>query len=205
MRIVGEVFDTENNGLAMFTDWPTLAHIDHGLAPGQYDVALRPGTSAAAYVQALGRRLGPAYFVAQNSRRSQELDLMIALIGALTLLLAVVAGLGVPNTVVLYTREKVHDLGVFKAVGMTRPRWPGWRWPGWSSRWPGRCCRPAGPRAPGPRPRCAPSRTDSLITEDRQQSGRTILRDHRPGGQMKAPVPVIARPTIRVLISRVPS
>ena len=37
----------------------------------------------------------------------------------LTLLLAAVAGLGVLNTVVLQTRERVHDLGVFKAVGMT--------------------------------------------------------------------------------------
>jgi putative ABC transport system permease protein len=30
-----------------------------------------------------------------------------------------VAGLGVLNTVVLQTRERVHDLGVFKAIGMT--------------------------------------------------------------------------------------
>src|SRR4029450_11191708 len=37
----------------------------------------------------------------------------------LTLLLAAVAGLDVLNTVVLQTRERVHDLGVFKAVGMT--------------------------------------------------------------------------------------
>ena len=29
------------------------------------------------------------------------------------------AGLGVLNTVVLHTRERVHDIGVFKAVGMT--------------------------------------------------------------------------------------
>ena len=41
------------------------------------------------------------------------------LIGTLILLLAIVAGLGVLNTVVLHTRERVHDLGVFKAVGMT--------------------------------------------------------------------------------------
>jgi putative ABC transport system permease protein len=41
------------------------------------------------------------------------------LIGTLTLLLALAAGLGVLNTVVLATRDRVHDLGVFKAVGMT--------------------------------------------------------------------------------------
>ena len=44
---------------------------------------------------------------------------MLGLIGTLTLMLAIVAGLGVLNTVVLSTRERVHDLGVFKAVGMT--------------------------------------------------------------------------------------
>jgi putative ABC transport system permease protein len=44
---------------------------------------------------------------------------VIGLISILTLLLAAVAGLGVLNTVVLQTRERVHDLGVFKAVGMT--------------------------------------------------------------------------------------
>jgi len=37
----------------------------------------------------------------------------------LTLMIAVVAGLGVLNTVLLGTRDRVHDLGVFKAVGMT--------------------------------------------------------------------------------------
>jgi putative ABC transport system permease protein len=44
---------------------------------------------------------------------------MVVLIGTLTLLLALVAGLGVLNTVVLHVRERVHDIGVFKAVGMT--------------------------------------------------------------------------------------
>jgi len=44
---------------------------------------------------------------------------MVAIIGMLTLMLAVVAGLGVLNTIVMHTRERVHDLGVFKAIGMT--------------------------------------------------------------------------------------
>jgi putative ABC transport system permease protein len=37
----------------------------------------------------------------------------------LTVMLVAVAGLGVLNTVVLDTRERVHDLGVFKALGMS--------------------------------------------------------------------------------------
>ncbi len=43
---------------------------------------------------------------------------MDALVGTLTLMLVAVAGLGVLNTVVLETRDRVHELGVFKALGM---------------------------------------------------------------------------------------
>jgi putative ABC transport system permease protein len=120
VRIVGQVFSTQNRGVSMITDWQTLASASPSLArPDQYDVGLRPGTSAAAYASALGRRLGASYSVGLNSRKSDVVTLMISLIGTLTLLLAIVAGLGVLNTIVLNTRERVHDLGVFKAVGMT--------------------------------------------------------------------------------------
>ena len=118
VKIVGEVFDTENNGLAMITNWQTLARAEPGVTPSLYDVALRPGTSAAAYAQALQQRLGPAYQVIPNDHNG-GLPIILGLIGTLTLLLAIVAGLGVLNTVVLHTRERVHDLGVFKAIGMT--------------------------------------------------------------------------------------
>ncbi len=118
VKIVGQVFDTDNNGIAMITDWQTLARAEPGLAPALYDIALRPGTSAAGYVRALEQRLGPAYGVTLNGR-GNGLPVILGLIGTLTLLLAIVAGLGVLNTVVLQTRERVHDLGVFKAVGMT--------------------------------------------------------------------------------------
>ena len=37
----------------------------------------------------------------------------------LTLLIIAVAGLGVLNTVALQIRESAHDIGVFKALGMT--------------------------------------------------------------------------------------
>ena len=44
---------------------------------------------------------------------------ILGLVATMTLLLAAVAGLGGLNTVVLQIRERVHDIGVFKAVGMT--------------------------------------------------------------------------------------
>jgi putative ABC transport system permease protein len=117
--IVGEVFDTHDRGVNIVTNWPTLRAIDPGVAPDQFDVGLRPGTSAAGYVNAIGRRLGPDYPVQLNARGPAVVDAMIGLITTLSLLLAAVAALGVLNTVVLNTRERVHDLGVFKAVGMT--------------------------------------------------------------------------------------
>jgi len=117
VKIVGQVFDTDNNGIALITDWQTLAQTEPGPMPGLYDVGLRPGTSAVRYAQAVGRRLAGPYGVAVNVR--DGFTVVIGLIGTLTLLLAIVAGLGVLNTVVLHTRERVHDLGVFKAIGMT--------------------------------------------------------------------------------------
>jgi len=123
IRIVGEVFYSEHNSLSMLTDWRTLTAADPGLTPDpmntQYDVGLRPGTDTTAYVQALGAKLGQNYGVSINQSGSSTAAIAIALAGTLTLLLSIAAGLGVLNTVVLHTRERVHDLGVFKAVGMT--------------------------------------------------------------------------------------
>ena len=117
VRIVGEVFDTSNRGLEMFTSWQTLARSRLTLIPATYDVGLRPGTSPLSYARALGT-LGPNYSVNINTTDPFFLTLT-GIIGTLVLLLAIVAGLGVLNTVVLHTRERVHDLGVFKAIGMT--------------------------------------------------------------------------------------
>ena len=64
-------------------------------------------------------RLGSDYAVELNTRNTAVVDAMIGLIGTLAALLAAVAALGVLNTVVLETRERVHDIGIFKAVGMT--------------------------------------------------------------------------------------
>jgi putative ABC transport system permease protein len=117
--IVGEIFDTRNRGINMITNWRTAIAADPTLTPDQYDIGLLAGTDEAAYTQALSQRLGPHYFVSLNQRSSDVVNVMIALIATLTVLLALIAGLGVLNTVVLYTRDRVHDLGVFKAVGMT--------------------------------------------------------------------------------------
>ena len=118
VRIVGEVFQPGNQ-LDAYLSAATLSVLDPGVAPSQYDVGLRPGVRAQAYANAVGARLGPDYGVSVNASNSHVFDAVLALVSLLTILLVAVAGLGVLNTVVLQLRERVHDLGVFKAVGMT--------------------------------------------------------------------------------------
>ncbi len=119
VQIAGEVFDLADGKPEMIGAISTLSAVDPGLSPSQYQVALTPGTDVGSYVNALGHALGPGYLVDVNNRGGAVLPAIEGLIAALTLLIAVVAGLGVLNTVALQTRERMHDLGVFKAVGMT--------------------------------------------------------------------------------------
>jgi putative ABC transport system permease protein len=119
VRIVGEVFDPSGGTPELFASLPALSGLDPDLVVSQYDVAVKPGTAIGPYASALAGALGQDYSVNPNSAAPSEFAAVIGLIAALTLLLAAVAGLGVLNTVVLQTRDRVHDLGVFKAVGMT--------------------------------------------------------------------------------------
>jgi len=119
VQIAGEVFDTADSKPEMIGALSTLSAVDQGLAPNEYQVGLAPGTNTGSYVNALSHVLGKGYLVEVNNSGGAVLPAILGLVGALTLLIAVVAGLGVLNTVVLQTRERVHDLGVFKAVGMT--------------------------------------------------------------------------------------
>ena len=119
VRITGEIFEPNGGTPEILASLPTLSVLDPQLTVDQYDVALRPGTAAASYANTLATALGPDYSVSASNATPSQFAAVIGLIATLTLLLAVVAGLGVLNTVVLQTRERVHDLGVFKAVGMT--------------------------------------------------------------------------------------
>src|SRR5262249_38632797 len=119
VRITGEIFEPNGGTPKILAGLPTLAVLDPHLTVGQDHVALRPGTAAASYASTLAAALGPDYSVSANSGTPTGFIAVLGLVATLTLLLAAVAGLGVLNTVVLQTRERVHDLGVFKAVGMT--------------------------------------------------------------------------------------
>jgi hypothetical protein len=117
LTITGEVFDP--GGTEVFTNLSPVVALDpSGLSPQQYDVGLRPGVNAPGYENAVFAKLGPGYS-RQRTGNEALLDIISGLVIILALLLVAVAGLGVTNTVVLTMRERVHDLGVFKAVGVT--------------------------------------------------------------------------------------
>ncbi len=119
VRVAGEVFDPDSQA-RMYGSTQTLPGVASPANVEEYDVALRPGVSADAYVQAVNRALGgqnPWQATAQQDGR-KFYTIASGLVSLLALMVAVAAGLGVLNTVLMTTRDRVHDLGVFKALGM---------------------------------------------------------------------------------------
>ena len=57
--------------------------------------------------------------VTADTEGSDTIRIMLGLITTLSLLLAGIVALGVFNTVVLNTRERVHEIGVLKSIGMS--------------------------------------------------------------------------------------
>jgi len=119
LKIAGEVF-LPGNDPQVLTNLSSVAALGPS-APGpqMFYVGLRPGVNAQSYQNAVFAKLGPGDYHQVGSGSGVLLQIISGLVLILTLLLVVVAALGVLNTVVLMTRERVHDLGVFKAVGMT--------------------------------------------------------------------------------------
>ncbi|MFJ6087004.1 FtsX-like permease family protein [Streptomyces sp. NPDC092369] len=122
VRIVGEVFDTGDDGMRVFTEADTLKSAAPDLEPTTYAIDLKPGTDTDAYVDALNADLEPLGVSATSAKSlngSDTVTVLNSLTAFLTALLVCVAALGVLGGVVLDTHERVRELGVHKALGMT--------------------------------------------------------------------------------------
>ncbi|MFH9242630.1 ABC transporter permease [Streptomyces anulatus] len=122
VRIVGEVLDPRKEGRQVFTDASHLTSAHPDLTETSHHIAVEPGTDVTGYVEALNRDLAPLGVTARAGGRESGgdmVDTLNALSAILTLLLVVVAALGVLNGVLLDTRERVREIGVHKALGMT--------------------------------------------------------------------------------------
>ncbi|MFF4834979.1 FtsX-like permease family protein [Streptomyces sp. NPDC001315] len=118
LRIVGEVFDTSDGALEVHADLADFPAAD----PKLFLVEVKPGVSPAEYARELAALVRPLGGDAEANSPSQQDNLILVLDGMavlLTFMLVSVAGLGVLNSVVLDTRERVHDVGVCKALGMS--------------------------------------------------------------------------------------
>jgi len=125
VRIVGEILDIDNNGLALVTDWSTAAASIPGLQATAYEVHLKPGTDPLRYATALQHAAGADIAGTFDARpaRTHGVDTafraLIGLILALGLILVVVAGIGVFNTTLLDVRERARQIAILKAAGMS--------------------------------------------------------------------------------------
>ncbi|MCX4747892.1 FtsX-like permease family protein [Kitasatospora sp. NBC_01287] len=119
--IVGESFNAGQGGVELSADLPAFLTGPQAPAIWGYHVALKPGVPIASYLGGLNAALAP--LGVRGTPRQVATPNMVVMVDAmtalLTLMLLVVAGLGVLNAVVLDTRERVRDLGVCKALGMT--------------------------------------------------------------------------------------
>jgi putative ABC transport system permease protein len=125
-RIVGQVYAPAPPTLigTLLTSEQTLANAGIDLPVTRLEAIAAPGPAQNSYQQRLIRALGPAYFVTavvvgDNNGVGLYALVDTSLARLLTIMVAVLAGLGVLNSVLMITRQRVHDLGVFKAVGMT--------------------------------------------------------------------------------------
>ncbi len=119
VRVAGEVFDPGSQA-RMYGSTQTLPGVASPANVVEYDVSLRPGVSTDSYVQAVNDTLGTKnpWQATTNQGGGKFYSIASDLVSLLALMVAVAAGLGVLNTVLMTTRDRVHDLGVFKALGM---------------------------------------------------------------------------------------
>jgi len=120
LRLVGEVYDINNLGHELFMDYATLPADVPNSTPGRYLVTLRTGSDVVAYVQRVAA-VEPDLIDVQANDTSiigpvKIIDSVLLAIAAVLVLIGIG---GVFNTLLLNTRERLHDTATLKAVGMS--------------------------------------------------------------------------------------
>ena len=113
--VVGE--DVTGGDSMVIADWATLQQLDPGRQADDFEVHTASGVDRQTVAAKL-RALDPAWSVRVRDYGDPNAGVRIAST-VLTVVLSLVAALGVFNTVLLNTRERRRDLGMLKSVGMT--------------------------------------------------------------------------------------
>lgn len=98
--------------------WQALTALAPAKQANSYGVQLAKGASVSAYMAAV-RAADPGLNPSADDSLNAGTALVATSATLFTVLLAIVAALGVFNTVVLNTRERRRDLGMLKSIGMT--------------------------------------------------------------------------------------
>ncbi|WP_228023355.1 ABC transporter permease [Streptomyces acidicola] len=116
VTIVGELM--EGNAQALDSNWQTLTQLDPTTQAAEYTVRLARGADAQRYITAV-KAADPALRPALRHSDDTATTTVVGFASVFTVLLTVVAALGVFNTVLLNIRERRRDLGMLKSIGMT--------------------------------------------------------------------------------------
>ncbi|MFH8474253.1 FtsX-like permease family protein [Streptomyces sp. NPDC018000] len=117
LTIVGEPL--QGNARSVQSNAATLARLGMKLHVVEYSVRLAPGADADAYIKAIKEADPGLYPNVVTHQAPGPIASVISFSTIFTVLLCVVASLGVFNTVLLNIRERRRDLGMLKSIGMT--------------------------------------------------------------------------------------
>ncbi|MGV4984056.1 ABC transporter permease [Streptomyces sp. NRAIS4] len=116
VTLVGEILAGPEDW--MRADWSTVTALTPDAQANQYWVRLAHGADFNAFTKAV-QAADPGLYPARNTMVNADAVTVISAASALTLMLTLVAAMGVFNTVVLSARERRRDLGMLKSIGMT--------------------------------------------------------------------------------------
>ncbi|MDF5754663.1 ABC transporter permease [Spongiactinospora sp. TRM90649] len=114
--VVGRLMAGEMHWL--YSSWATLTTLSPKTRADQYEVALTRGSDPQAYARAV-RMADPGLYPAVTLPDATATTIIVGFATGCTVLLIVVAALGVFNTVLLNTHDRRRDLGMLKSIGMT--------------------------------------------------------------------------------------
>jgi putative ABC transport system permease protein len=114
--VVGQLM--EGSARAVDVSWPTLTLLAPDTRAIEYTVRLAPGTDAGAFERAV-RTIDPQLSASTVDGPNAAAVTVVSFSTVFTLLLTIVAALGVFNAVLLTTLERRRDLGMLKSIGMT--------------------------------------------------------------------------------------
>ncbi|MCX4776268.1 FtsX-like permease family protein [Streptomyces sp. NBC_01264] len=116
--IVGQLIDSDARSVE--STWETLGRLAPDSSAIEYTVQLAPGADTRAYAEAVDAAdPGLHAEVVDSAKVNAATTTVVGFSSVFSLMLALVASLGVFNTVLLNTRDRRRDLGMLKSIGMT--------------------------------------------------------------------------------------